>query len=401
MNLTIGILKESKNPPDLRVAFTPEQCSRIEKRFPGTKILVQQSNIRAFSDEEYMDKGLQVKKDISEADVFFGVKEVEISELIPNKCYFFFSHTIKKQSYNRELLRAILQKNIQLVDYECLKDQNGIRLVGFGRYAGIVGAYNAFLAYGERTGKYHLKPANSCRDKKDMEAEFSKIKLPKDYKIILSGTGRVGKGAMEVLQQLNLKKVDSKDFLNHKFDQAVFAQLSVLDYLRKKDAESFEESEFYEHPEDFESDFYQYAKVADMFIAGHYWDSKSPVFFTREEVQSTDFKIRTIADISCDIAGPIPSTIRPSTIEDPIYSYDPKLHKESQEVNDDLITVMAVDNLPCELPRDASEDFGSELIEKVLPNLLVEDREGIIERATIAEGGKLKTLYDYLHDYIS
>src|SRR5690606_39156865 len=222
---TIGILKESKNPPDKRVAFTPEQCSNIQKLFPGSTVIVQQSNIRAFSDQEYRDKGLLLKEDVSEADVLFGVKEVKIDELIPNKCYFFFSHTIKKQSYNRELLRAVLKNNIQLVDYECLKDSKGNRLVGFGRYAGIVCAYNAFLTYGKRTASYKLKPANQCRDKKEMLTEFSKIKLPANFKLVLTGTGRVAKGAMEVLEQLPITKVDTEDFLVKDFEQAVYTQL--------------------------------------------------------------------------------------------------------------------------------------------------------------------------------
>lgn len=396
----IGIIKEGKNPPDKRVPLSPEQCKRLQENYPEVEILVQKSAIRAFADEEYKALGISVVEDVSSADALFGVKEVNIEELIPNKTYFFFSHTTKKQPYNRNLLKAILEKNIKLVDYEELRNNNGNRLIGFGRYAGIVGCYNGFLALGQRNQKYSLKSAHHCEGMAELLMELSRIKLPSSYKIILSGTGRVAKGAMEILEKAGVKKVSPNEFLDEDFGEAVFAQLSVGKYNKRKDGKEFKTHDFYSHPKEFESDFYKYAKVADMYVAGHFWDSKAPQILTKEEISRPDFKIRLIADISCDIKEPIASTIRPSSISDPIYGYHRQKHSETKsEDNEDIITVMAVDNLPCELPRDASEGFGETLLKMIVPKL-IEGNAETIERATIAEGGKLKPRFEYLQDFV-
>jgi len=398
--MIIGIIKEGKIPPDKRVPLVPQQCVTLQNQFPELQIQVQNSNIRAIPSSEYEKEGLEMLDDISNADVLMGVKEVNIEDLIANKTYFFFSHTIKKQDYNRNLLQAIIEKNIRLIDYECLRNQKGTRLVGFGRYAGIVGAYNAFLAYGKRTSTFSLKPANQCQDRSELISELDKVKLPANYKIIITGLGRVAGGAEEILKALKIEKVNSSSFLTGNFENPVYAQLTVEDYFRKKDNSDFDRFEVYKNPDSFFSDFMKYARTSDMFIPCHYWDSNGPGFFTKEEAKDPDFQIRTIADISCDIDDPIASTIRPSTIADPIYEYDRMQMKEVDDASEDTITVMAVDNLPCELPKDASEDFGSELVQNVLPHLLNGDQEKIIENATIAMDGKLMPNYAYLQAYL-
>lgn len=398
--MKIGIIREGKTPPDKRVAFTPEQCNLIEARYPQVEILVQRSEHRAYTDEEYEIEGLKLTDDLQNAEVIFGVKEVPIDELIPEKTYFFFSHTIKKQPYNRDLLRKILDSNIKLVDYECLTNSNRARVLGFGRYAGIVGAYNAFLTYGKRSGKYDLKAAHECRDRKEMEAELKKVKLPADFKIAISGFGRVAGGAREILEKLDLNEVDADLFINQEVKEPSFTQLSVTDYFKKPTDESFERKEAFDHAERFESDFFKFAEVTDIFIPCHYWDDKGPGLITAEELAHPDFNIQVIADISCDIDGPIASTIRPSTIESPIYEVDKQSRKEVDSTSAQTVSVMAVDNLPCELPREASSDFGDALLDKVLPQLFGSDNDRLIERATIAEGGKLKPDFEYLQDYV-
>jgi len=398
--MQIGIIKEGKTPADERVPFSPEQTKLIKARYPQVNLVVQKSNVRAFKDEEYASEGVELVDDLKDADVIFGVKEVQLDDLLAHKTYFFFSHTIKKQSYNRKLLQTVLERNIKLVDYECLTHSTGGRLVGFGRYAGIVGAYNAFLTYGKRSGDYDLKPANECSNRVDMESCLSRVKLPKNFKIVMTGNGRVAGGVLEIIEQLPIKKVSPQDFLNRDFDEAVYTQLTVEDYFKKPNGADFKREEAFEYPELFESDFVKYTKVADMYITAHFWDARGPRIFTEEDLVADDFKIRTIADISCDIAGPIPSTIRPSTIEDPIYFINRKTLKEEGEFNEDFVSVMAVDNLPCELPKDASEDFGEELIQKVLPNLIGRDDDTVIERATIAQNGKLMPTFEYLQDYV-
>lgn len=398
--MKIGIIKEGKTPPDKRVPFTPEQCKQILTRYPQVELFVQRSPIRAFEDAAYEAAGIQMVESLEHTDIIFGVKEVNIEDLIPNKMHFFFSHTIKEQPYNRALLKAVVEKNIQLVDYECLTEKRGKRLVGFGRYAGIVGTYNSFIAYGQRTGTYELKAAHNCADRKEMEAELPKIKLPSNYKIALTGLGRVAGGAIEVLKAMGIRQVKSKDFLEKEFDEPVFAQLSVKDYFKLEDGRAFERKEAFQYPERFQSDFMKFAKITDMYIPCHYWDADAPYIFTKEELKSPEFNIEVIGDISCDIAGPIPSTIRPSTIANPIYEVDKVSLKEVEKTSDKSITVMAVDNLPCELPKDASEDFGGELLKKVFPALLGEDPDAIIDRASITKHGDLNSHYEYLRGYL-
>ncbi len=399
--MKIGIIKEGKTPPDKRVPLSPKQCKEVKEKFPNVDVLVQSSDIRCFKDEEYKAEGIEVVDDISSSDILMGVKEVPKPMLIDSKTYLFFSHTIKKQPYNRELLQKILEKNIQMVDYECLKYPNDGRILGFGRYAGIVGCYNGFLAYGKRTNAYDLKPAHECHDYKELKQELKKVKLPGNYKIVLTGYGRVGHGALEIIHELKLKEVGTEEFLTQSFNEPVFTVLDVTEYYKLPDGGKFDKKEVYHHPEKFESCFMDFAKVTDMYVACHYWDSKAPFIFTREDAKHPDWKIKIVADISCDIDGPVASTIRPSTIAEPLYGYHPKTEKEVAFDDAEAITVMAVDNLPCELPRDASEDFGRSLIDKVFEHLLVADEEKVIANASITKDGKLTENFKYLTDYVN
>lgn len=397
--MKIGILREGKTPPDKRVPLSPEQCVRVQKQYPNMELVVQPSPIRRFRDEEYEELGVRMQEDLSDCDVLIGVKEVPKKDLIPNKTYFYFSHTIKEQPYNRDLLRKMLALNIRMIDYETLTDVNGKRLIGFGRYAGIVGCYNGFLTYGKRSGLYDLKPAHQCEDRKEMEEEFSKIKLPA-IKIIVTGSGRVGRGALEVINAIGIREVSKEDFLTKEFDEAVFVHLNTMDYNTRIDSSKDSKSDFYANPKAYRSDFMKYAKQAEIFIAGHYYSADSPYLFTREDAKLPAFKIRTVADISCDIDGPVASTIKPSTIAEPIYGYNPISESEDDYTKPNVIAVMAVDNLPCELPKDASEDFGEEMIKHILPTLLDEDVDKVIARATICKNGSLTNDYHYLSDYV-
>ncbi|HEY9081979.1 MAG TPA: NAD(P)-dependent oxidoreductase [Vicingaceae bacterium] len=397
--MKIGIIKEGKVPSDERVPMSPEQCAEVKTTFPNVELVVQKSNVRRFKDEEYANVGITLVESVDDCDVLMGVKEVPIKELIANKTYFYFSHTIKKQPYNRALLLEMIKKNIKMVDYETITDVEGRRLIGFGRYAGVVGCYNSFFAYGKREKAFDLKRAYLCDDRKEMEAELKKVKLPIDYKIVITGGGRVAGGIIEILDVIGIKKVTPDEFLNQSFNEPVYTQLNVHDYNKRKDGKEFDSSDFFNHPTEFEGNFFRFAKVTDMYISGHFWDEEAPFIFSREEAKSPEFNIKVVGDISCDIDGPVACTLRPSTIKEPLYGYDPQQEKEVIFDNVDAITVMAVDNLPCELPKDASADFGREFIDNVLPHL-IDDKLNIIKNATICENGDLTETYEYLRDYV-
>lgn len=399
--IKLAVIREGKTPPDKRVPLTPEQCVKVQRLFPNVQVFVESSDVRAFKDDQYAGVGIPVLKDISHCDIMIGVKEVPIDQLIPNKKYMFFSHTFKEQPYNRKLLRAILEKKIQLIDYEVLTDKDESRIIGFGRYAGIVGCYNGFLAYGKKHGLYELKPANQCEDRVEMEAELDNVQLPAGTKIVATGFGRVGNGAREIFTRLGLKEVSPEDFLNQEFDEAVFTHLKAKDYYARADGKPFDRDAFFDSGEGHVSTFNRYLKVANMYVAAHYWDASSPFIFTREDLKDPELKTLVVADVSCDIDGPVACTIRPSTIAEPLYGYDPASETEVDAMQKGAICVMAVDNLPCELPKDASEDFGNELINRVFPHLFGDDPDDIIGRASETNlEGELTPKYSYLENYV-
>ena len=401
MAITFAIIKESKNPPDRRVVFSPEKCQEVIQKFPNANIVVEASDIRVFSDEAYRKAGFEVKDDVSKADVMLGVKEVPIDALIPNKKYFFFSHTLKKQPYNRKLLQAVLEKKIELYDHEAIVKKNGHRLIGFGRYAGLVGAYNAFRALGLRDGLFDLPKVETLRDLDAVKRQLDGIELPKGLRIILSGTGKVAKGAKEILDYLSIREVTDAKYLSKTFEEPVYCLIDVTEYNRRKDGKKVDKFQFYKDPSDYESDFMRYAKVSDMFIAGHFYGNGAPYLFTREDARHPDFHINLVADISCDVDGPVASTIRASTIAEPFYGYDPITETETDFHIPGSITVMAVDNLPCELPKDASEGFGEMFLENVIPAFFNGDKRGILERAKMTTSdGKLTERFAYLQEYV-
>ena len=397
--IKFALIKDRKNPPDRRVVLSPNACKKLLEQFEDASITVESSDIRVFSDQEYKDVGINVSQDVSDCDVMLGVKEVPVEALIANKSYFFFSHTIKKQPYNRDLLRALLEKNITFYDHETIVDKDGLRLIGFGYYAGVVGAYNGIRAFGLKTGSLELPKAGSLKNRIELEAELDKVTLA-PIKIVLTGKGRVGVGAKEILDHLKIKEVSVDDYLTKDFEEAVYTNLDVLDYNSRKDGKVIDMFDFFKHPEEYKSTFMRFAKVSDVFIAGHFYGQGSPYIFTRREAKSKDFKIKVVADISCDVDGPVASTLRASTIADPVYGYDPETESEVDYKNESAICVMAVDNLPCELPDNASRGFGSMYLKDVLPAFFNNDKDGILERAKMCENGQLTARFNYLQDYV-
>lgn len=397
--MKFGIIKERKNPPDRRVVFTPQELLRLKINHPIVEIAVESSDIRIFSDDEYANFGLSVVNDMSDCDVLFGVKEVPIDALIANKKYFFFSHTIKKQLHNRKLLQAILEKNIELYDHETIVDAKNKRLIGFGRYAGIVGAYNGFRGFGIKYDLFDLPKAETLSSKRDLIDRLKNKILP-PIKIVLTGHGKVALGAKEILDGIKIKQISIEDFLSKNYTQPVYTQIDVLDYNKRIDGKVLDKNDFYNNPQEYTSNFERFTKVADMFIAGHFYGNGAPEILSQEMLKAHDCKIKVVADISCDVDGPIACTIKASTIAEPFFGYLPSENKEVPYTHPASIMVMSVDNLPCELPKDASEGFGEMFMQHVIPAFFNGDKDGILQRAKITENGKLTERFKYLQDYV-
>ena len=395
-DMKIGIIREGKVPIDKRVALIPAHAAALKSLY-NCEVVVQPSAIRAITDEEYVNHGIALQEDVSDCDVLFGVKEVPIQDLIPNKTYFFFSHTYKQQPYNAKLLRACVDRKIRLIDYELLK-KNGNRVVAFGRFAGLVGAYNGLRGWGEKYGQHTLKPAHECRDMQDMFDQLKGIDWPADLRILLTGKGRVASGAVETLVASGIPQISSEEIAG--YEGCFWSQLDVEHYYKTNDGRPFDRKELFADPSGYESDFMRYVPFAKLYIAGHYYDSRAPFIFTRADAKLPDFAITYVADISCDIDGPVASTLRASTIADPFYGYLASEEKEVRHDDPEAIGVMAVDNLPCELPRDASLSFGNDLMTHVIPALFDGDKDDILYRATECENGVLTKYFEYLQTYI-
>jgi alanine dehydrogenase len=400
--IKIGILREGKVPHDHRVPFTPAQCRQILAEYPDAALTVQPSEWRSITDSEYAEAGIVMSDDLSDCDLLIGIKEVPLSELITGKSYMIFSHTIKKQPHNRKLLQAMAEKKITLIDYECLVDDEGNRIIGFGRFAGIVGAYNGIIGYGLKYQLFDLKPAHLCKNKAEVFEHARSARLP-NIKIIVTGGGRVANGAIETLGAMNIRKVTPYEFLHYSFREAVYTQLHSDDYYIRTDGKEGGKKEFYEHPELYRSIFCDdnsFGSFCDILIHCAYWDVHAPKLFSKEQMLAGNFRISMIADVTCDLNGSIPSTVKATTIDEKFYGYVPETGEVKEPFSHGVITVMSIDNLPCELPRDSSDGFGKHLIERVLPELLDYRQSELIHRATILDKGNLTERFSYLADYL-
>jgi saccharopine dehydrogenase (NAD+, L-lysine-forming) len=405
--MKIGLLREIKKPFDKRVPLSPGQCRDLKKKYSGLDFIVQSSGVRCFKDSEYINEGIPVQENLSACDILMGVKEVDKDKLIPGKTYMFFSHITKRQEHNKALLKAILGANIRLIDYELLTDINGLRIIGFGRFGGLVGAYSGLRAFALRHGKDAPKPAYLCKDLKDMKNEISNFEVP-NIRIAVTGGGRAAHGAMELLNIAGVKKITVEEYLNKTgFDHPVYVQLEPEHYVKRMGGSSFgpghsfELQHFIDNPEQYENNFERFIPHTDMLISAAHWDPHAPVLFTTGHTKNKDFAIKVIADITCDINGSIPTTKRVSTIEEPFYDYNRSTGKLTEPFsNEKNITVMAVDNLPSALPKDASESFGEMLCGKVIPALLGDDTGEIIRKAAITLNGNLTENFKYLEEWV-
>lgn len=398
--MKIGIIREGKVPNDSRVPLTPSHCKSIIDR--GIDLVVQPSKHRCYSDDEYTALGIPLQKDLSDRDILLGVKEVPIDQLLPDKTYFFFSHTIKEQVYNRDLLKACVDQNIRLIDYEVLTNDNGARVIAFGKFAGMVGAHNALWTYAQRTRLFDLPRLKDLKDYNEAKELYKSLSLP-PMNIVLTGTGRVAGGAAMVLNDMGIKKISPISFIKESSDIPVFAQLNSFYYVKRKDGETFDSpQDFYDNPKSYTSDFQHFLATSDIMINGIFWDNDAPAFFTKKDMKDPNFRIKVIADVTCDIApvSSIPSTLEASTIADPVFGYDPMTEKKTAPYQEHSIDMMTIDNLPNELPRDASHAFGDMFMQYVFDEL-AKDESRILMRGSVAINGDLGPHFEYLRSYLN
>lgn len=393
----IGLIREGKIPADNRVALTPAQCKWIHKTYPDIKVVAEASPGRCFSDREYEMAGVEIRTDINDCDFLLGIKEVPTGNLLPGKTYCFFSHTKKKQPQNQPLLKAVLDKKIKLIDYECLEHEDGQRIIGFGFFAGVVGAHNGIMAYGERTGLYKLDRVYTQRSFRELIHAYFGLRLP-NVKVAVTGSGRVAHGILEIMNLMGILEVEPDDYLKRRFSYPVYTQLKGADLYEHKQTGKYNREEFHTHPEDYKCRFLPYASQTDILMNGVYWDKNVPRLFEKEDIQQDDFIIQTISDITDDTNGSVPINLGDQTIENPVYGVDRKGFGKTAPFIKSSVDVLAVGNLPNELPRDASRYFGEQLIKFVLEDLLGNGSD-ILDRATIAENGKLTEHFQYLKEY--
>jgi saccharopine dehydrogenase (NAD+, L-lysine-forming) len=395
--ITIGLIREGKIPADNRVALIPAQCKWIQKNSAEVRIIAQSSPNRCFSDREYEMAGVTVKDNVDDCDILMGIKEVPAEQLIPGKTYLFFSHTKKKQEYNQHLFRSVIAKKITLIDYECLEHDDGQRIIGFGFFAGIVGAHNGMMAYGQRSGLYHIDRVFKQRNFRELIHTYFGLRLP-NVKIAVTGSGRVAHGILEIMNLLGIHEVEPDMYLKRRFSYPVYTQLKGGDLYKDQLTGTYNREDFHLHPDNFDCVFLPYAEQTDILLNGIYWDKTVPRLFNKTNIADEAFIIQTIADITDDANGSVPINLGDQSMEDPVYGVDRKTFVKTAPYLKDSVDVMAVGNLPNELPRDASRYFGEQLIKYVLEDLVGNGSE-IITRATMVQKGKLMPHYDYLSAY--
>ena len=395
--ITIGLLREGKVPTDNRVALTPAQCKWIQKTAPDIRVVAQASPDRCFTDKEYRDAGAEVREDISACDILLGIKEVAIDALLAGKTYLFFSHTRKQQSANRQMFQTILERKITLIDYECLEHDDGQRILGFGFFAGVVGAHNGIMAYGQRTGLYELGRVHKQQNFRELIHTYFGLRLP-EIKVVVTGSGRVAHGVLEVMNLLEIVEVEPDEFLDRTFAYPVFTQLKGSGLYEHKETQTYKREHFHNNPQHYRCKFLPYTQKADILMNGIYWDKDMPRLFEWEDMTDPGFRLRTIADITDDREGSIPCNLGDSTMDNPVYGVDKQNRRKTEPFLPGSVDIMAVGNLPNELPRDASRYFGEQLIKYVLEDL-TRGGSKIITRATMVRGGQLTEPYSYLQAY--
>ena len=404
----LGVIRESRID-ESRTPLTPKHIKELKNLFSDIEIIVQPSINRCFSDEEYYKAGAVISEKLNTSNLILGVKEIDTNKLIANKKYLFFSHTSKIQSDNsaaaqgtpgmdkKDLLKTILDKNITLIDYENIRSKNGTRYLGFGRFAGIIGCYNSLALYEDFLSNLKLPRAYEANSYSLLKDTLHEKNFPK-MKILITGDGRVARGVLELLSFTNIKQVSKEDFINKDINLPVFCNLQTSDYVIENNNSNFDLQHFIKNPKEYKSVAEKYLYKTNLLISAHYWDPQSPKIFLLKDLYKFK-KLKVIGDITCDINGSIPTTLKSTSIKDPYFYFNRDTHSETERSSNTL-AIMSVDNLPSELPRDSSEEFGDGIVKEVLPYILQDDDDRI-HQATITKKGNFLSKYSYLKNYIS
>jgi len=431
MKQRIGIRREDKNKWERRVPLTPRHVAELVKK--GFEVVVQPSPIRAFSEDEYKKAGAQVQEDLSNCQLVFAVKEIPQELFRPKHTYVFFAHVIKGQSHNMPMLRTLLDQGATLIDYEKVTDDQGKRLIFFGRHAGQAGMIDSLWALGRRleaegfqTPLARIQQAHKYGSLKDAQAaiaevgrEIAKVGLPKELCPLVvgfAGYGNVSQGAQQVFDVLPFLEVapeklkstaESKRPQRKKLVKVVFKEEHMV--KPKAPGQAFVLNEYFSTPEKFDPDFERHLPHLTVMINCIYWAPKYPRLVTRQWLKKAFVpgalpRLRVIGDISCDIEGSVECTLECTESGNPVYVYLPAEDRIEYGVTGRGPVVLAVDNLPCELPVEASKDFGNALmpyVEALARTDFAKPFEALglpkpIQRAVIAHGGKLTPGFGYL-----
>ena len=435
MNNKIGIRYEDKYLMERRVALVPAHVKQLVGK--GIEIQVVPSEKRIFKDEEYLQAGAVLREEPLDADVILGVKEMPLNYFKPHKTYVFFSHTIKGQPYNMPLLRNMMESKINLIDYERIVDAHGRRLIFFGRFAGLAGMINSLWSLGQRlqrkgmeTPFLNIKQTHNYDSLEEAKAAVSAVGqeiacngLPEKMAPVvvgITGYGNVSKGAQEILGLLPVIEISPAELENLKQQENIPSNVIYKVVFEEKHlsrpkepGKKFDLQEYYQHPERFEGVFEQYLPHLTVLMNCMYWDDRYPRIVTKDELEilwkNKDLRLEVIGDVTCDPDGSVEITHKGTAIEDPVFVYHPETRKPVMGFDGEGVLVMAVDILPSELPREASQAFSDALI-KFLPGLLGADFEVPFEqlqvpdplkKAMILYHGELTPDYQYLKQYLN
>ena len=437
MSPTLGIRLEDKNVWERRVPLTPAAVGHLAAQ-PDLEVQVQRSPTRIFADADYAAAGAQIVSDPFDADVVFAVKEIPIPLLRAGGSYVFFSHTIKGQPYNMEMLRRLMELRCNLFDYERVVDEQGRRLIFFSWFAGAAGAIDTLQAAGERYA--HLGTPNPFEEVGmtysygGLEAAESALRavgeriraegLPRamrPFVIGIAGYGNVSRGAQHVLDWLPIVDIAPEDLpaLRAQADppgdrifRVVFREEHMVEPARS-DGASFELMEYFQHPERYRSIFSKWVPHLDLMINAIYWTEASPRLISNEQLEGWfrdhgGLRLQVVGDVSCDIGGSVECLVKSTEPDDPHFVFDPVTGRVTDGTAGRGLVMMAVDNLPCELPAEASRAF-SEALEPFVADLLRADLSlpleqvelpGPIRAALILHQGELTPDYRYMAGFL-